>query len=391
MKQLDELRSAALALEPRRTLDALERALDAWRDPRGPWCARLAAAHPVFSPRMLEQGMAAALRGWTRDALERLRMRELGASAVAPGVTAVWLAGSIPPASFAALLLPLLAGSAVYAKPASADRASPDLFAASLAEADAEVARALALGEDERALQMADAVVALGSDEAVCAVRAAVPPATPFVAHAHKLSVAAVGPAQSVESAAQRAAFDAALWDGRGCLSPAWVLAADAPRGRAAALAERLADALDQLASRLPQGALLPAEHAQLRELRAAAAVRPGVMLHTPGDATAWTVVLEPGPERPPPGTLRFVPVVPVDGIEGVIRFCAQLRPHLSALGHTGWGLDRRPLERALALGGGSRLCPLGRMQLPPIDWRHDGQEPLRSLLRWVDVETESD
>jgi hypothetical protein len=41
----------------------------------------------------------------------------------------------------------------------------------------------------------------------------------------------------------------------------------------------------------------------------------------------------------------------------------------------------------AAAAGGGSRVCPLGAMQLPPLAWRRDGQEPIRSLLRWVDVE----
>jgi hypothetical protein len=330
----------------------------------------------VFSRAMIERGMRDGLHGWSRSALEELRARELRPRGLVPGVTAVWLAGSIPTASFAALLAPLLAGSAVYAKPASADRASPELFAASLREIDPQVGAALALGDDVQALERADAVVASGSDEAVRAVRAAVPPATPFVAHAHKLSLAAVGPAIDLGSAARRVALDAALWDGRGCLSPAWVLVVDGPRGRAAGLAEH-------------QGSLLPGEHARLHERRAAAAIRAGALLHTPGDATAWTVVVEPGPGRPEPGALRFVPIVPVSGLDEIARFCAQLRPHLSALGHAGFGLDRRPLERALASGGGSRLCPLGRMQLPPIDWRHDGQETIGSLLRWLDVESE--
>lgn len=389
MIELERLRSAARELEPGRVIDALSRALESWREPAGPWCARLAAEHGVFSPAMLQRGLRDGLHGWSRSALEELRERELRPRALVPGVTAVWLAGSIPTAAFASLLLPLLAGSAVYAKPASADRASPELFAASLREIDPDVGAALALGDDARVLQHADAVVAAGSDESVRAVRAAVPPATPFVGHAHKLSLAAIGPAIDLDSAARSAALDAALWDGRGCLSPAWMLVVDGTRGRAAAFAERLADELDRFATLLPQGPLLPAEHARLRERRAGAAVRPEVRLHTPGDTTAWTVVVDPGPGRPEPGALRFVPVVPVSGAEEVARFCAQLAPHLSALGHTGFGLDRRPLERALASGGGSRLCPLGRMQLPPIDWRHDGQEPIGSLLRWLDVETE--
>jgi hypothetical protein len=386
---LERLRSAARELEPERVIAALSRTLEAWREPDAPWCARLADAHSVFSRKMIERGVREGLHGWSRSALEELRARELRPRALVPEVTAVWLAGSIPTASFASLILPLLAGSAVYAKPASADRASPELFAASLREIDAQVGAALSLGDDAGVLEHADAVVASGSDEAVCAVRAAVPPATPFVAHAHKLSVAAVGPAIDLDSAARRLALDAALWDGRGCLSPAWVLAVDGTRGRAAGLAERLADELDRCATSLPQGPLLPAEHARLREQRASAAIRPGTLLHTPGDTTAWTVVVEPGPGRPEPGALRFVPIVPVSGLDEIARFCAQLKPHLSALGHAGFGLDRRPLERALASGGGSRLCPLGRMQLPPIDWRHDGQEPIGSLLRWLDVESE--
>jgi hypothetical protein len=27
-------------------------------------------------------------------------------------------------------------------------------------------------------------------------------------------------------------------------------------------------------------------------------------------------------------------------------------------------------------------------MQLPPLDWNHDGQPPLRPLLRWLDQES---
>jgi len=389
MTLLEQLRNAARELEPERVVHALSRTLDAWRDPDGPWCARLAQAQDVFSPAMIERGVREGLHGWSRDALEELRARELRPRARVPGVTAVWLAGSIPTASFASLIMPLLAGSAVYAKPASADRASPELFAATLREIDPQVGAALALGEDARALEHADAVVATGSDETVRALRAAVPPMTPFVAHPHKLSLAAIGPAIDLGSAARRVALDAALWDGRGCLSPAWVLVIDGTRGRAAGLAEHLADELDRLATLLPQGPLLPAEHSRLRERRAAAAMRSDARLHTPGDTTEWTVVVDPGPGRPEPGALRFVPVIPVSDVASIARFCARLAPHLSALGHAGFDLDQRPLERALASGGGSRLCPLGRMQLPPIDWHHDGQEPLGSLLRWLDVEPE--
>jgi hypothetical protein len=198
--------------------------------------------------------------------------------------------------------------------------------------------------------------VASGSDEAVRAVRASVPPATPFVAHAHKLSLAAVGPAIDLGSAARRVALDAVLWDGRGCLSPGWVLVVDGPRGRASGLAEHLADELDRCATLLPQGPLLAGEHARLHERRAGAAIRPDVLLHTPGDATAWTVVVEPGPGRPEPGSLRFVPIVPVSGLDEIARFSARPRPHppQSDTPASGWTAGRSSARSPAVAARGS-------------------------------------
>ena len=104
----------------------------------------------------------------------------------------------------------------------------------------------------------------------------------------------------------------------------------------------------------------------------------------------SYYVILSRFEGHPPvPGTLRSVPVVPVDGVDGLAAWCASLRPHLSCLGQAGWG-DRLPRVVQAALdGGGSRVCRLGKMQLPPLGWRHDGLGPIRPLLRELDVEEE--
>jgi hypothetical protein len=67
-----------------------------------------------------------------------------------------------------------------------------------------------------------------------------------------------------------------------------------------------------------------------------------------------------------------------VEGIAGLAERCAALAPHLSSLGHEGWG--DADLAAVAALGGGSRVCPPGRMQLPPIDWAHDGLGALQPV-----------
>jgi hypothetical protein len=34
-----------------------------------------------------------------------------------------------------------------------------------------------------------------------------------------------------------------------------------------------------------------------------------------------------------------------------------------------------------------TRVCPLGRMQEPPLTWRHDGRPALADLITWTDLE----
>jgi acyl-CoA reductase-like NAD-dependent aldehyde dehydrogenase len=387
MRELAELAEARGALEPERVIAALARAFELWRAPDAAWRAQLAREHGVYSAEVIDYGIAAALEHWTADVLTRLRARELRAPFAAPRVTAVWLAGSIPPAAFSAIALPLLAGSAVYAKPASADPHSARLFAASLREVDPGVASAVGIGSDVKALEECDAVVAHGSDETIAAIRARIGIGRAFVGYGHKLSLAVIGAAVDPVTAAQKLALDVALWDGRGCLSPAWALVSDSPRGRAAEVARALAAAFEELEERLPRGGLAPAESAELLELRARAAVREGTRLELAAGASSWTVVLEGGEGRPPAGTLRFLSVVPVNDLDDLARFCAPLAPHLSCVGHAGFGADVPRLASLAVDAGASRLCALGRMQLPPLDWNHDGQGPLRPLVRWLDVE----
>jgi hypothetical protein len=44
-------------------------------------------------------------------------------------------------------------------------------------------------------------------------------------------------------------------------------------------------------------------------------------------------------------------------------------------------------LAQELARWGVTRVCPLGRMQNPPLTWRHDGRPALGDLVTWTDFE----
>jgi hypothetical protein len=285
------------------------------------------------------------------------------------------------------MLHPLLAGSSIYVKPSSGDPVSARLFRDSLQEADPLLGDAVRIGEDAAILQQADAVVVHGSDETVAALRALVPVDRVFVGHGHRLSVAAVGAQVEVEAAARPLAIDLALFDGRGCLSPAYVLVIDHPAGRARALAAALAAELERLEKTLPRGRAEVAEETWVHERRTSAALREGSELFAPGSSTAWSVMLEPPEPRPGPGLLRTVPLIPVSDLETLAAWCRGLSPHLSSIGQMGWGTQVSRLAGIAARAGGSRVCALGRMQLPPIDWHHDGRGSLSALIRRVDVE----
>ena len=167
-----------------------------------------------------------------------------------PGLTGVWLAGSVPTATFAALLLPLLAGSTVWAKPSSADPVPPALFRDSLAEVG--LPEVMRIAAEDEVLREVDCLVAYGSDETIEAVRRRLPAAKLFVGYGHKLSLAAIGTHVSVAEAAVDLALDLSLWDGRGCLSPAYILVMDEPAGRAELFAAELARALADCEDKLP-------------------------------------------------------------------------------------------------------------------------------------------
>ncbi len=388
MNELATLRRAAAVLSPERTARALARTFSEWRRAGSPWRQRLLERQHIFSPRALDRALELGLAGWSERALRDWVARERPSDACAPQVTAVWVAGPIPSNAFALVCAPLLAGSAVYARAPSIDPYSLPLFAQTLAEQDPEVAAALGLGHDDAVLASADAVVAEGRDETLAMLRARVPPAHSFIGYGHKLSLAAVGRGIDPLHAARALALDVALYDGRGCLSPACIAVEDVPHGRAENLASLLATELERMERELPRGTLDAAEHLAVRELRARWASRDGARAWLARSGTHWGVVSVPESDTPPlGGAFRNVPVVAVPDLHGLERLCDSFAPHLSTLAHAGFGEGQAALGPLALRAGASRLCALGRMQLPPIGWRHDGRGAIAALLRFIDLE----
>ena len=410
--RLATLREAGAKLRrrpARDTLAGLARVLDGWRDPASAWRRELVAELPGatgFAPATVSEGLARGLDEFRGDALLALVENEFGGveRLDAPGAamvsgfdtTAVVLAGSIPMPSLLAILAPLVLRSPVLAKSASRDPVTAPLVARSIAETDAELAQCVDVvdfsRDDEpslRALLAADCVVATGSDAAVGAIAGSVAPPRRFVGYGHRLSVAALGPAAcrgaALARAAERLALDIALWDQSGCLSPVVVYAAADPD----AVADALAAALDAAQARWPRGAVDLRASAAIAHERAEAELRgAGGRAVRVLAGEAWTVVREDTAAPRPAPLHRFTRVLPVTETVDLVAAMRPLGSHLAAVAVEGFGSESDAVFRALSDLGASRICAPGRMQCPPLAWRHDNRGVLLPLARVTDAES---
>jgi hypothetical protein len=413
---LDHLRDAGERLKRRpigEVLEILGAVLDGWRDPNSLWRRDLVDRLPAatgFTAPLISEGLRRALGGWTSDALRELAVRELGTLDAIDtesnrrissfGTTAVLLAGSIPMPSLLALIAPLAVRSPVLAKAASRDSLTPHLVAQSIAEADEELGRCIRVvnfsADDEtctRALLEADCICATGSDETIASVRALVKPPRRLIADGHRLSVAAVVPPKATKDRvdlAARLALDIALWDQLGCLSPIAVFAVTSEAAQIAALAAEIAAALANAEKEWPRGEIDPRTAHSIAQQRAEAELRRAagraVEIHA-SDSTAWTVIVEDGPELRPAPLHRFVRVIPVPDAKQLLGAIEPLGAHLAAVAIEGFGEKTSRLAQALADLGASRVCLPGSLQSPPLDWRHAGRGVLAPLARFTDIE----
>jgi len=417
---IDRLREAGpeLAARPaRERLDSLCAVLELWRPSDSPFREALENRLPAqsgFHPATVRAGLVLGLAHWSGDALREAVGRELaGATARIRGsepcgatamsgfpLTSVLLAGSIPMPTLLSLLLPLVLGSPVLAKPAARDPVTAGLVAASLAEVDPLLGRCLAVHpfshEDEAAASLffaSDCVVATGSDETLARVAARVSPPQRLVAYGHRLSLAIVGTRTQGGSAlheiATGLAADIALWDQLGCLSPL-VVFVEGERSDGEALAEELARALAQAERRWPRGEISTAAAAEIRRERGEAEMRQAagrpVCLRA-GEDLGWTVVLEDDSSWRPSPLHRFVRVTPVASRAELLAALRPIARNLAGVALAGFGDETSELSRTLLELGASRVCRPGQLQAPPLGWHHDGQPLLLPFARLGDDE----
>lgn len=354
--------------------------------------------------RWVEQdlGHPRRLDGFQATAAEQATGRR--AMAVGPELLVHITAGTLPAGAVLSMVAGVLIRSAQFIKCGSGSSLVPRLFAHALRQIDPGLGSCLEIAEwprqrldlEEAVFALADGITATGSDEALVALRGRVPVSTSFVGHGHRVSFGYV--CREVLSGRQAAdavrgvAVDVAAWNQLGCLSPHVVYVERGGSASPDEFAAALAGELGALESRLPRGSLPPADAATIRSRRSFYEVRAahsaGTRLWTSADSTAWTVVYEEDAQFQASCLNRFVYVKPVAELEEALHGADAVRRHVSTVGLAAPTHRQSELARHLARWGGTRVCPVGRMQSPQPLWRHDGRPALGELVRWVDWET---
>jgi hypothetical protein len=148
---------------------------------------------------------------------------------------------------------------------------------------------------------------------------------------------------------------------------------------------------MERWAERLPPGSPTVEEAVAVRRFRAGyeaqELVGKEVALFTSHQGLDWTVIYEEDPTFTPSCLQRTVLVKPVTDLSEVGGLLDSWRPYLQAVGVAVAPERIEVLAAQLGEAGVGRICPVGRMQAPPLTWHQEGRTLLHDLLRWVDLE----
>lgn len=352
----------------------LSRVARSWLDADDPSRTEALAVLPDelgLSPAMVAWGLDRAFEVITADALEAWWQRAGPQGEVPAGPTGHIWSGNVFVAGLPPVFAAVLAGRGALVKAPSAHPTFAALLAQSFAlhapELGPSVGAAAWGREDVRstdALLALDPVFAFGDDASIAALGERASGA--LHGFGHRVSASVV--TEELDDAALLGLWEDALaYDGGGCLTPRWVFVLGDARG----LAERLAEVGDAAAAALPGRPLSDAEAARRAQYVGAAGFG--------GWARAgrgWCVAVQAGLQpAPPPRTLCLVPV---EGLSDVERILAPLGPRLQGVAASGVPVPQ--LREALAGSGVARVCGVGELQRPPLDWDHDGVDILGAM-----------
>lgn len=407
-------------------IELLARVAADWLEPDNPFRRRAldeGLAATGFSRETLTRGLDAFFGSVTEEALRALVTQDVGhphrlerplatetevhegrrALALGPELLGHITGGVLPNPPLTSLMFGLLARSAQFMKCARGTSLLPRLFAHSLREVAPKLASTIEIAEwrgGDEALEgalwtQANCITATGSEPTLASLRRRLPGHVRLVTYGHRVSVGYVThemlSARVLPELAQAAARDVAAWDQLGCLSPQAFYVESGGRFAPDHFADKLAEALAGVELAQPRGPVTPEVAADIAARRRIYEVRAANLADTQlwqsEGSTAWTVVYDGDAAFQPSCGHRFVHVKPVANLDEALKGLESVRGQVSTVGLGAPSPRETELVTGFARWGVTRVCALGRMQTPPLSWRHDGRPSLGDLVLWCDWE----
>lgn len=343
---------------------------------------RLTAPFPFSHVQVSLDGLLPSL---TAPALHALIDSEAMRESFGVPLVAHVIAGNTPLLAWVSLLRALLMRSASFAKLPSGPAAQwAGLFVRSLASVSPALASTIALAEwpggtallDDALCAHADLVMCQGGDQAIAALRARTPPATPFVGYGHALSFGLVLTNADWDTAAQGFARDILVYAQGGCLSVKTLLV-QGDLDNAARFARLLTLAMRQSCLLYPAPPLTPQDWGHHRTARLLGQMQPGTSSPSAPD-DPFVVLVWTGREFHVQSGTNVVTVQampPRARLDTRLAACAGLLQGCALA-----GTPAPSLLATLDTLGISRVCAPGEMQAPPLSWRQNRRDVLRVL-----------
>lgn len=372
--------SRILAAAPQSdVVDALGELAARWRDPGYPLRREAARWTDPFPFAMVRVSLNALLDSLRPEAVWRLIDAEDVRDVPGGGVAGHVIAANTPLLAWVGVLRALLVRRASLVKlPSGPAGRWGKMLGRALADVSPPLAGCVHLAQwpggtrhlDAALCAGADLVVAHGGDAAISALRALCPRSTPFVGYGHRVSFGLVARGAETPEAAAGLARDVLLFDQGGCLSPQTVFV-EGGWPDALAFAQCLADALADATPLLPLPARAARAPMAVREARALARMEGGCRLWEDA-GLRWTVIARPAPPFAPSPTFGVVSVQPLASLSDLPAALSPVAHALQGCAVAGTPDDYLPHV--------PRLCAPGELQAPPLSWRQDGRDVLRSL-----------
>ena len=213
-------------------------------------------------------------------------------------------------------------------------------------------------------LSGADAVIGFGGTASMASLSAHIGPHIANSLHGHRVSFAVVDTdVTDPKIVADALALDLILYDGRGCMSPVAIFTLGSQVER---FADELSEALQAAERQVPRGGLAPREGAEWRRKTGLARILGRCI-----EGDHWAVTILPIDYFEPHTQPRLACLYKVESPEAILRAINGL-----PLSTCGTNLSGQSLRAA----GFSRICPLGKMQTPPLNRLHDGTDVLKEI-----------